>query len=307
MSHLVFSWNIDSLKEEKWQKLVKFIEDEQPAVICLNETKSKAEKMEQLFKELTDYDYVLNSHSPPQYHGVAMLIHKDLDWERLDVNLDCEARYDNKSKDPTIGRLIAIRLKKGSFPTTSASSSSSSSSSFSSSSSTATASTDAPTVLEDVIIVATYSPNSGIDRYNPLKNLTYRIESWDAALFNYLLELENKYKNVIWIGDINVAPTERDVSHPKAFKNHAGFTQEERDSFGNFLQSSNWIDIWRHQHPNDIAYTFKGYRSYRYRLRLDNCVITPSLLTFIKESKIYPDKDFMESDHNPVSILIKLI
>lgn len=182
----------------------------------------------------------------------------------------------SKSKDATIGRLAAILLKGVNFK-------------------------NEP---EDVVIVSTYSPNSGIDRTNPLKNLSYRIESWDASLFKALVGLEAQYKNVIWIGDINVAPTELDVSHPKAFKQHAGFTIEERDSFAGFLQNSRWIDIWRRQHPGLAAYTFKGYKNYRYRLRLDNCVITPSLLPRIKDSKIYPDKDFLESDHNPISIVL---
>lgn len=280
MSHLIFSWNIDSCKPEKWSRLTSFIEQNNPSVVCLNETKGKAANLEKLFSELGDYDCVINSHSPAQYHGVAILIHKDLEWEPLEINMDCQARYDNKSKDPTIGRLSAIILKGTNF----------------------SSSTDK--TAEDIVIVATYSPNSGVDRLNPLKNLTYRIESWDASLFAALLELEIKYKNVIWIGDINVAPTELDVSHPKVFARHAGFTKEERDSFAGFIGNSGWIDIWRHQHPKEVGYTFKGYHGYKYHLRLDNCVISPNLLSRVKESTIYPDKDFVESDHNPISIVL---
>lgn len=96
MGHLIFSWNIDSLRPEKWDKLISFIEKERPSVVCLNETKTKEENMKKLFDELTDYDYVINSHVPAQYHGVAILIHKDLEWSELEVKLDCDARYDNK-------------------------------------------------------------------------------------------------------------------------------------------------------------------------------------------------------------------
>lgn len=296
MAHLIFSWNIDSLKPEKWAKLTNFIQANNPAVVCLNETKGKEENLAKLFSTLSDYDYIINAHSPAQYHGVAMLIHKDLSWERLNLKLSCEARSDNKSKDPTVGRLLAIKINFRETATIKTVA-------------VTEKATEAPSMthqktenIKNLIIVATYSPNSGIDYTNPLKNLGYRIESWDASLFEALLKLEAQYKNVIWIGDINVAPTELDVSHPKVFRNHAGFTQEERDSFMQFIQESNWIDIWRHQHPHAVGYTFKGYKGYKYHLRLDNCVISPSLLTEIKESTIYPDKDFLESDHNPISI-----
>lgn len=274
MTHLIFSWNIDSIKAEKWDKLTQFITENKPSIICLNETKSKVENLSNLFLELEDYDSIINSHYPAHHHGVAILIHKDLEWVKLKIELDCPTRNDNKSEDPCAGRLIAILVK------------------------------NLGNDLENLVIVSTYSPNSGIDYHNPLKNLTYRTESWDASLFTTLQKLELEFKNVIWIGDINVAPTDLDVSHPKIFERHAGFTLEERESFSNFLQKTGWIDIWRHQHPKDLAYTFKGYRGYRYRLRLDNCIITPSLLTRIKNSTIYPDKDFLESDHNPISITI---
>lgn len=295
MAHLIFSWNIDSLKPEKWTKLVSFIEKNNPSIVCLNETKGKFENLAKLFAELTDYDHIINAHSPAQYHGVAILIHKNLDWDSLDIKLDCEARSDNRSKDPTIGRLSAILLKANNFVHRKGSEEELE---------VQDPNTFSKDVGGDLVIVATYSPNSGIDYTNPLKNLTYRIESWDASLFKTLVDLETKYKNVIWIGDINVAPTELDVSHPKVFARHAGFTQEERDSFAQFLQKSGWIDIWRYQHPHQVGYTFKGYKGYRYRLRLDNCVITPSLLTRASQSTIYADKDFLESDHNPISILL---
>lgn len=63
----------------------------------------------------------------------------------------------------------------------------------------------------DHIIVGTYVPNSGVTRGDPLKRLGYRVLCWDRDMFAYLVKLEEKYKNVIWFGDLNVARKDNDM------------------------------------------------------------------------------------------------
>lgn len=267
----IFSWNTDSLKHEKWLKLKSYILTHQPDIVCLNETKGKYERIEKLFLELEDYDYLINSHKPANMHGVAILIKKSIKWSQITIPISCVSRSETKDPDPCCGRLLGIRLENiyG---------------------------------LDQVILVVSYVPNSGVDWRAPLKNLDYRINIWDPALFGALKKLEDIYTNVIWIGDINVAPKEIDVSHPQKLKKHAGFTIEERTSYYSFINVHGWIDIWRYQHPNTVAYSFKGYSKNSYKLRLDNCLITKSLLRNVSESEILPDEKFLESDHNPIRI-----
>ena len=56
-------------------------------------------------------------------------------------------------------------------------------------------------------------------------------------------ELE-KLKPVIFCGDLNVAHKEIDLKNPKGNKRNAGFTNEERLGFENFIESG-FIDTFR--------------------------------------------------------------
>jgi exodeoxyribonuclease III len=266
----IFSWNTDSLQDDKWTKLKSFIITNDPDIICINETKSKQEHLISLFSEIPTYDYIINSHVPAFMHGVAILIKKSIPWKPLSIAMDCTKRSDTKSSDASSGRIIAILIE-----------------------------TDQP-----FVVITTYVPNSGVDQKNPLKNLSYRTDMWDPALRKVLISLQKKYQHVIWIGDINVAPENIDVSHPTLLSRKAGFTIEERTSHNTFM-SHGWIDIWRHLNPSKIAYSFKGYSGHKINLRLDHCIITPSLLDSVEDCIIYPDHDFLESDHNPISIKLK--
>ena len=73
--------------------------------------------------------------------------------------------------------------------------------------------------------------------------LKYRTNQWDKDFQKYLTELKKK-KVVIWCGDLNVAHKEIDLFDPKGRHKYAGFTPEERESFGDFLDQG-WVDTFR--------------------------------------------------------------
>jgi exodeoxyribonuclease III len=56
----------------------------------------------------------------------------------------------------------------------------------------------------DWVLWNTYVPNAGT-------NYTYRTERWDPAITRYLADLRRQGRMVVWVGDLNVAPTPRDV------------------------------------------------------------------------------------------------
>ena len=96
-------------------------------------------------------------------------------------------------------------------------------------------------------LVATYVPNAGVDG---LKRLNYRVKEWDADFQKYLKELEQKSGlPVVLCGDLNVAHNEIDIFGPKGKERRAGFTIEERTSFGNFLKNDDFIDTFRELYP----------------------------------------------------------
>ncbi|XP_013744950.2 DNA-(apurinic or apyrimidinic site) endonuclease, chloroplastic [Brassica napus] len=157
--------------------------------------------------------------------------------------------------------------------------------------------------FESFYLINTYVPNSG----DGLKRLSYRVEEWDRTLSNYIKELE-KTKPVVLTGDLNCAHEEIDIYNPAGNKRSAGFTIEERQSFGeNFLEKG-FVDTFRKQHPGVVGYTYWGYRSGARKTnrgwRLDYFLVSESIAGNVHDSYILPD--ISGSDHCPIGIILKL-
>ncbi|GHS86120.1 exodeoxyribonuclease III [Synergistales bacterium] len=63
----------------------------------------------------------------------------------------------------------------------------------------------------------------------------------------------------VWLGDMNVAQTEIDVTHPENKKNHVCFHSEIRESFAR-AASFGLTDVMRKFHPEEGVFTFFDYR-----------------------------------------------
>lgn len=84
----------------------------------------------------------------------------------------------------------------------------------------------------DWVLWNTYVPNAGT-------NYAYRTERWDPAITQYLAQLREQNRMVVWVGDLNVAPTPRDVY------------------FGDPLttpQGKRLVERWGGPQPNNSAY-----------------------------------------------------
>lgn len=113
-------------------------------------------------------------------------------------------------------------------------------------------------------------------------------------------------KKLLWTGDLNVAPTELDVTNPANKKNHVCFTQELRDLF---LQLSTPVltDLLRIHHPDEELYSFFDYRvknalSRNIGWRIDHMLATQSLASQCTHCWIDTAPRGWEkpSDHTPV-------
>ena len=108
--------------------------------------------------------------------------------------------------------------------------------------------------FEDFYFVTVYTPNS----QSELKRLEYRMK-WEDDFREYLLKLDSK-KPVIMCGDLNVAHKEIDLKNPKTNRKNAGFTDEERGKFTDFL-ASGFIDTYRFFNPDKTdIYSWWSYR-----------------------------------------------
>ena len=150
--------------------------------------------------------------------------------------------------------------------------------------------------FEDYYLVNVYVPNS----QNELARIDYRMQ-WEDALHAYLLRLDAE-KPVVYCGDLNVAHEEIDIKNPKANRQNAGFSDEERAKMTRLL-SSGFADTFRRLHP-DLAGVYSWW-SYRFHARENNAgwridyfIVSERLLPRVVSSEIRTD--VLGSDHCPV-------
>ncbi len=113
-------------------------------------------------------------------------------------------------------------------------------------------------------------------------------------------------KPVVFCGDLNVAHTEKDIKNAKSNYNKSpGYTQVEIDGLSAFIKAE-FVDIWRHFHPDEIKYSWWSYRfnsrAKNTGWRIDYFLTSKRLLKVISDAEIH--NNIYGSDHCPVSINI---
>ena len=147
-------------------------------------------------------------------------------------------------------------------------------------------------------LVTCYTPNA----QQGLARIDHRLK-WDDAFREYLCELDRK-KPVIACGDLNVAHQEIDLKNPASNRGNAGFSDEERESFGKLLDAG-FTDTFRYRNP-DVTGAYSWW-SYRFNARQNNAgwridyfIVSNRLAEKIAAAPIY--SEVMGSDHCPVGL-----
>ncbi len=150
----------------------------------------------------------------------------------------------------------------------------------------------------DFYLITCYTPNA----QQGLARIDHRLK-WDEAFRNYLVELDTR-KPVIVCGDLNVAHQEIDLKNPSSNRGNAGFSDEERESFGKLLEAG-FTDTFRHLNPD--ATGIYSWWSYRFNARKNNAgwridyfLVSDRLADRIQATPIYTD--ILGSDHCPVGL-----
>ena len=151
-------------------------------------------------------------------------------------------------------------------------------------------------------LVDVYTPNS----QDELRRLDYRME-WEDEFRRYLQELDAR-KPVIVCGDMNVAHQEIDLKNPKTNRRNAGFTDEERQKFGQLL-AAGFTDSFRYFYPE--ATGVYSWWSYRFRARekntgwrIDYFLVSDRLRPQLRSAAIHTD--IFGSDHCPVEVQVEV-
>ncbi len=150
----------------------------------------------------------------------------------------------------------------------------------------------------DFYLITCYTPNA----QQGLARIDHRLK-WDEAFRNYLSELDRK-KPVIACGDLNVAHREIDLKNPASNRGNAGFSDEERESFGKLLEAG-FTDTFRHLNPD--ATGIYSWWSYRFNARKNNAgwridyfIVSNRIADKITAAPIHTD--IYGSDHCPVEL-----
>ena len=154
----------------------------------------------------------------------------------------------------------------------------------------------------DFYLVTCYTPNA----QQGLARIDHRLE-WDEAFRNHLKALD-AHKSVIVCGDLNVAHQEIDLKNPASNRGSAGFSDEERDSFGKLLDAG-FTDSFRFLHPD--ATGMYSWWSYRFNARANNAgwridyfLVSNRIAHKITATPIH--SQVFGSDHCPVELDIEL-
>ena len=281
----IYSWNVNGLRAVlKKGALQKFLEDEKPDILCLQEIKCTKAQNNFHFQEF-GYECFWNSAKRLGYSGTAVLVKtggakhsspkvsggydrgqggepRNDGSEQPVFRKECLRRdsfFEELSKNE--GRILVLEFEK-------------------------------------FFLVNVYTPNSKPD----LSRLELREKIWDPSYLNLLKELEKK-KPVITCGDFNAAHEEIDIARPKTNHHSAGFTDEERQGITNLLKKG-FIDTFRTLHPNEQRYSWWSHwghaRENNVGWRIDYFFISSELSYALRSAEIH--ENILGSDHCPVSI-----
>ena len=150
----------------------------------------------------------------------------------------------------------------------------------------------------DFYLVNVYTPNS----QRGLTRLEYRMQ-WEDVFQDYCAGLARK-KPVIVCGDLNVADQPIDLKNPDSNHKNAGFTDEERAKFQQFLDHG-FVDSFRSLYPDkEGAYTWWSYmfkaRERNAGWRIDYFLVYQNGKDRIQDVIIH--NEVMGSDHCPVEL-----
>ncbi len=265
----IYSWNVNGIRAvEKKGLFESFLNNHQPDVLCLQETKAHPEQVaEEFAKKYSEYEQYWHSAEKKGYSGTAIFtkispyeVHYGLPEDIIREHELRDAYGDTTNE----GRVLVLEY-------------------------------------ETYFITNVYTPNAKED----LSRIAMRTQ-WDPAFLMYMKRLENK-KPVVINGDLNVAHTEHDLARPKANMGKKGFTKEERAGFQNILESG-YIDTFRQFYSGNGYYTWwSHYANSRDRnvgWRIDYVLMSETIKFALKEASIHPN--VYGSDHCPVSIVANL-
>lgn len=263
----IYSWNVNGIRATiRKGEFQKFINDHQPDILCLQETKAEQGQAE---IDLPEYEEYWNSSKARKgYSGTAIFsrikplaIINDIPEEFV---TEAGLVFDNYGHSNDEGRVIAAEF-------------------------------------ENFYVVTAYTPNAKDD----LTRLPLR-QQWDRAMIAYCRHLDKSKPviycgdmNVAHTEDDLANPKSNRGKKGFTDEERAGFDNWLAagfiDTFRMFHQGNGYYTWWSH---------FAKSRERNVGWRIDYFLVSKSIKNKVKKAAIHPDQ--MGSDHCPVSIELSL-
>lgn len=111
-------------------------------------------------------------------------------------------------------------------------------------------------------------------------------------------------REIVLVGDWNIAHREIDLKNWKGNLKNSGFLPEERTWIGQLFDGVGYIDVWRTLYPQEPGYTWWSNRGQAYAKdvgwRIDYHIASPGIAATAKTASIYKGEKF--SDHAPLIV-----
>jgi exodeoxyribonuclease-3 len=155
--------------------------------------------------------------------------------------------------------------------------------------------------IGDLRLVCVYVPNGqavGSDKY------AYKL-AWLEALTAWLRDELQRYPRLALLGDYNIAPEDRDVHDPAAWKDQVLCSEAERAAL-RAMQDLGLVDAFRLFEQAEKSFSWWDYRMMGFRrnagLRIDHILLSQPLAASCSACSIdkAPRKLERPSDHAPV-------
>ncbi|MDR3411473.1 MAG: exodeoxyribonuclease III [Formivibrio sp.] len=128
--------------------------------------------------------------------------------------------------------------------------------------------------------------------------------SFMARFWPHLAGLATLGREVLLLGDWNIAHRELDLKNWKGNLKNSGFLPEEREWIGKVFDELGFVDVWRTLYPDAPGYTWWSNRGQAYAKdvgwRIDYHIATEKLAQTAKTASVYKDEKF--SDHAPLIV-----
>ena len=265
----IYSWNVNGIRAVEKKGVFKpFLQEHQPDVLCLQETKVQPDQIAEEFAvAYPEYEQYWYSAEKKGYSGTAIFTKQSpvsVSYGFPDEVKSAFHLRDEYGDTNNEGRVVVAEY-------------------------------------ETFYVCSVYTPNAKDD----LSRLRMR-QQWDPAFATYMQKLQAQ-KPIICGGDFNVAHTELDLARPKENRGKKGFTDEERSGFTELL-AVGLVDSFRVFHHDGGQYTwwshFANARERNVGWRIDYLLVSEALKPLLRRADIHAH--VTGSDHCPVGVNLAL-